>query len=327
MSEDLYERVAALEQRLNSATRGFRLHGDPDDLEEFFAYYEDDEAAQRRIIAAARAAVDDLRALHDGLPAAGPARAKALRPLLRRFRDLVTALSVADRTFDAAPALALADGLSAPPSPAAAPAAGPGPGRADDADRARAALSFLARTEDDAALLTQVAAQVSGATTRDATVVLEFGRTQVELAPPRVAAPGVPASYGAVAAVHGAVRWTGAGTFGFTGLDAEGRFAHGTWEPDALEEGDNADLLDALAQAGKTVHDVACAFLCGQNWILYDPVRTTPRGEPGLAFVSHGDCRWVALPQLDDLDAGQVLLRLMAWQLAGRRGLLGDVYA
>ena len=43
--------------------------------------------------------------------------------------------------------------------------------------------------------------------------------------------------------------------------------------------------------------------------------------------MSHGDCRWVALPQLDALDAGQVLLRLMAWQLAGQRGLLGDVYA
>ena len=66
---------------------------------------------------------------------------------------------------------------------------------------------------------------------------------------------------------------------------------------------------------------------CRNPCLNRNPTRTTTTGEPGLAFVSHGDCRWVALPQLDALDAGQVLLRLMAWQLAGQRGLLGDVYA
>jgi hypothetical protein len=323
VSDDIHERVAALEQRLSSATRGFRLHGEPDDLEEFFAFHEDDAEAQRRVIGAARAAVDDFRALHDAV-AEAPARAKALRPLLRRFRDLVTALSVADRTFDPAPARALADAVASPP---AAPGAGSPAARGDAAERARAALSFLVRTEEDAALLALVAAQSTGTSTQGDAVGLEFGRTRVELAPPRSAAPGIPASYGVVAGVHGAIRWKGAGTFGFTGLDVDGQFARGTWEPEALEEGGNAALLAALAQAGKTPSDIACAFLCGPNWILYDPTRTTTTGEPGLAFVSHGDCRWVALPQLDALDAGQVLLRLMAWQLAGQRGLLGDVYA
>ncbi|MFZ5444057.1 MAG: hypothetical protein ACOZQL_28895 [Myxococcota bacterium] len=323
MSDEQYAQVQELGLALVSAADAFRTYGAPDDLEEFFAFYEDDEAAQQRIIKSGRATVASFRRVYDAL-AGVPEREKWLRPHLTPFRNLLLTLSAADSSFDAAPFVALAEALAAP-APAAGVKRAPAPGAASA--EAKKALAFLARTTADRALLELIASKATAAEDKAGTLTLSFGRTRVELAPPRKPARGIPASYGELAAVHGSIRWKGEGSFGFTGLDAKGRFAEGTWEPEALEEGDNDALFAALKKARKKASDVHCAFSCGQNWILYDPTRTTKRDEPALAFVSHGDCKWVPLEKLDGLDARQVLLRLMAWQLADKGGLLDGVYA
>ena len=317
------EQVQALQEQIVAAARAFRCFSAPGDLEEFYAYYEDQPDKQQAVIQRGRDAANAFRTTWDVL-AQQPERdawLKALRPPLQK---LLTSVKAADPTFDRAAFDALLEAQTSPT--AGAPEAGRPDATSTPAD-VRAHLAFLARSPVDAALLQKVAARATRFAKNGATAQLAFRRTTVELAQPVKASPAIPASYAAVAARHGSVRWRGAGSFGFTGLTAKGGFAEGGWETDALDEGENEVFLSALEAAGKKKNDVHCAFSCGSNWILYDPTRRTSRDEPAWGFVSHGDCNWVSLPSLDALDAGQVLLRLMAWQLAGERGLLGDVFA
>lgn len=329
---DPFTRIEALVSSVSGARRAFRNFGsDPTDLEEFFAYYED-EADRARVIARAHAAAAEVIATAAAIGDDDAARVHLVRSLGATARELGASLAAADPSFDPAPLNA-----ALTPPAAAAPATKARVRDAveasSDGDRARASaeasalLAFLARKPDDRTLLDALTARVTGVTKSRGGAKITCGRTVVTCTPPRKPGRTVPKSYAAVARVFGSVTWNaGAGPVGFVGVDAAGRIARSGWEPEALEEGDNQTFLRALSRAKKRPADVRCAFSCGSNWILFDPTRKAKSGEPALAFVSHGDCKWVPLRSLDALDAGAVLLRLLAWTIAEKRGLLGDVY-
>lgn len=328
MADDIYERIQAIEPKVRGANNAFRTD-EPGDLEEFHAFYEPEE--QAKVIDRARRAVADVLSIFERVKSDADALRHFLRTLAQPTRHLSVNLAAADPSFDASQVDA------ALKAPAAAPNSAPrrGTNSAPDAaphgavrDQVIELWRFLARTPEDDALLQAVAAEATGLTRKRGLAEVSFGRTVVKCAAPRKSAASIPSSYAAIADVFSGVLWNGrAGPVGYLGVTTKGTFAEGGWEPAALEEGDNEAFLGALAKAQKQLCDVHCAFACGSNWILFDPTRTAVNGEPALGFVSHGDCRWVPLEALDGMDSAAVLLRLLAWTLAGKRGLLGgDVF-
>ena len=306
----------------------FRAIDSPTDLEEFYAYY--DEGEQKAVIAKAHAAVSAFSAGFEQVKG-DPESAKVfVRALMHEMRDLCASLQAADKTFDpAAVEAALTSVTFAPTQRALANAAA---ARAVATPGAREAalevFGFLATSKADRALLEEVAAKALDVKKKGGTVELSFADKVVTCTRPAKPAAGVPPSYAAIAKRFGSVLWKHGGpSMGFVGVDKSGKLTDGSWEWQALEEGDNAKLLAALKKARRKPGDIHCAFACGSNWILFDPTREAKSGEPALAFVSHGDCEWVPMKSADALDASGVLLRLMAWSLAGKTGLFKEIFA
>ena len=183
-------------------------------------------------------------------------------------------------------------------------------------------LGVLASTPAEKKLLDDVAAKALEVKKKAGVVEIIFADTVVTCAKPAKAGASLPKSYAALAKTFGSVLWKhGSASIGYLGVTKSGELSNGSWESDALEEGDNEKFLAALEKAKLKPSDVGSAFACGQNWILFDPTRMAKNGEPALAFVSHGDCEWVPMKSADSHDASGVLLRLLAWSVAGNRGL------
>lgn len=128
-------------------------------------------------------------------------------------------------------------------------------------------------------------------------------------------ADGVPDSYATLADYHNGIAWEagGGGVFGFPGLLDDGALSAFSWDPSYLDHSGNEEYADALAAEGLDLDDVRGAFGVGQNWIVFDPLGENARGEPTMAFVSHGTCELERIPAVEALGAGQVLLRLFAF--------------
>ncbi|WP_277213247.1 hypothetical protein [Isoptericola croceus] len=183
-------------------------------------------------------------------------------------------------------------------------------------------FAFLCADSADRELLTEVAQRVTVcdiAPDGSAHAVLLWDDVEHELvcAPPFTGqvGHGVPASYAAIAGTHNGVSWDayGGGPLGFPGLDADGLPAgFGQWEWDTLEVGDNEEVIARLDGAGIALQDLWEAFGSGQNWILFDPLRTTAGAEMALVFVSHDSAEWEPVESTVGVGYGAVLL----WQLA-----------
>lgn len=211
------------------------------------------------------------------------------------------------------------------PVPAAAPNLEPPEQRAA---RFTELFAPLANSEEDRALVAALAARVTSISDDRRKVV--FDDIEMNLAEPRTPAADVPASYGVLARRFSSAIWDspGGGDMGYLGIREDGTLAgDGGWECDALNEGGNSELLEQLATAGKSLHEIQGAFACGQNWILFDPLRNNELGEAALAFVSHEDCRWVPITSADALSAGAFLLRMMARAFLDRDDLVGEIYS
>ncbi|MBK8014192.1 MAG: hypothetical protein IPK13_22935 [Deltaproteobacteria bacterium] len=205
------------------------------------------------------------------------------------------------------------------------------------AERFRQALGFLAESETDEQLLEELAAKVQEVRAgKEGEVEWVFPKERrggiLVCHPPleRNPAQGVPESYAAIASKFNGItcEYGGGGWLGFCGLNQQGGLAgDGGWEAEALEEGENEELLEKLAEQELTPDDIQGAFYCGQNWILFDPFRKNKRNEPALAFVSHGDCKWEPIKSADNLSYAGVLLRLLVWGLLGKPGLIEEIYS
>ncbi len=317
--DEAFELLQPLMSQVATANRAFRtMPNAPDDLEEFYEFY--DEAEQRSVVERAHKAVAALLAGWAQLK--GPADNEKLyvRELRRPTQQLCASLKAADATFDSAAIDAVLAGVTLPATSraiAAPPATAPGTEQA-----VLALLGFLARTDDERTLLGQIAANALTITERAGSVEITFSSSVLVCDAPGKSAANLPASYAAIASVFSRIVWKhGGASMGYVGSTAS------SWEWQALDEGDNATLLAALTQAKLQPSDIRCAFACGSNWILFDPTHNAKNGEPALAFVSHGDCKWVPMRSADEHDASAVLLHLMAWSLAGKRPTYQEIFA
>lgn len=319
--------ASPISSQLQKSFAAFRTFAGDDELEEFRAFY--DEAEQREVIAKAHAAVT---ALGTGwLQVKGePEAAKVfLREVTMHARRLAGTLAVADPSFSAKTVEDLLASVALPSSGrqvAAAEAEQAKSRRGQSAvpkagtvEAVTAVLGPLARTPAEKKLLVAIAAKALEVKKKTGGAFeIVFAETVVTCAKPGKPAKSVPASYAALAKRHASVLWKRAGTsVGFLGVSPSGALANGTWESDALEEGDNAKFRAALAKAKRKASDVRGAFACGQNWVVFDPTRAAKSGEPALSFVSHGDCKLVPMKSADGHDASGVLLRFLAWSVAG----------
>ncbi|MEQ1571939.1 MAG: hypothetical protein ABMA64_40300 [Myxococcota bacterium] len=203
-------------------------------------------------------------------------------------------------------------------------------------DAFRTTFSFLADTDAERALLEQLALRVTAVRAdagRTEWVFDEGGRRGqgiLRSGPPHEGpiASSVPPSYAALAARIGRTTcgYGGGGSLGFPGLTEEGELQPSEGA-EALEEGDPDELVEQLADRGLSLGDLRDAFYCGQNWLLFDPLRVDAAGEPMLAFVSHEGCEWEALHGAEGLSYRGVLLRLLVWGLLGTTGLIEGVYS
>ena len=297
----------------------FRTPFDPEDLEEFFAFH-DDPKEQQEIIETGRKALAGFVAGFEKVRGHDEAAKVFIRELKPQVAPLAKTMKVADPKLDLAPVEAALNGVVfAPTSRALAAVASPKVAAAGTSEAVTALFSALARTKEEKALFAKVAAKALGVSKKGGVTEVAFEGTVVSCGKAAKPAASVPESYAALAKIFGSVLWKhgGGASMGFLGIGTGGTLASSSWEAEALTEGDNAAFLAALKKARVKPSEVRCAFACGANWILFDPTRETKRGEPALGFVSHGDCEWVSLKKADAHDAPAVLLRLMAWSLAG----------
>ncbi|WP_232380781.1 WGR domain-containing protein [Leptospira ainlahdjerensis] len=127
----------------------------------------------------------------------------------------------------------------------------------------------------------------------------------------------LPKSYVKTTKIHNGIYYEdfGGGSIGFFGLDENGKINVGGWEPEAIEEGDNEEFLEALENKELSLDDVPCIIEFGQNWILSNPLKKTIHKEPAYLFVSHEDCEVVKIQEADRLLFGQMLLRVLAQRI------------
>ncbi|AOP36164.1 molybdate metabolism regulator [Leptospira tipperaryensis] len=128
---------------------------------------------------------------------------------------------------------------------------------------------------------------------------------------------GLPKSYVKTVKVHNGIYFEdlGGGSIGFFGLDEKGKINAGGWEPEAIEEGDNEEFLEALENKELSVEDAPCIIEFGQNWILSDPLKKTIHKEPAYLFVSHEDCEVVTIKKANQFLFGPILLRVLAQRI------------
>nr|WP_208861962.1 WGR domain-containing protein [Leptospira barantonii] len=190
-------------------------------------------------------------------------------------------------------------------------------------------FSFLTETKEDQEILTKLSAQILKIQIDSSENVLvaelKYGDPsfsepcEIRCNPPFTNSPakGLPKSYVKTSQVHNGIYFEdlGGGCIGFFGINEKGNMNEGGWEPEALEEGDNEEYLEALEEKELSVDDVPCIIEFGQNWILSDPLKKTAHKEPAYLFVSHEDCEAVKIPGTDSLLFGQVLLRILAQRI------------
>lgn len=321
--DEAFEVVQQVLQQINGANSALRtLPDQADDLEEFFAFYDEDE--QQAVLERCRKAARAFVSAWGQVKGSADNEKLYIRELRGPVARLSQSLKVGDPAFDTAPVEAVLAAVTLTPTKRPTP-------QAPKAGAARAVVDlfgFLARSPKDRALLDTIAAKAIEVKKKSGSAEISFETTVVKCAKPAKPAKGVPTSYAAIASVFGSVLWKhGGATMGFLGITKTGALAKGTWEPEALEEGDNEVFLAALKKAKLKPSAIQSAFACGSNWILFDPTRLAKNGEPALAFVSHGDCAWVPVKSADGHDASGVLLRLMAWSLAGERGVFKEIFA
>ncbi len=326
-ANDAFALASKLSDRLHGASSAFRTMPDaPQDLEEFYAFYEPDE--QRAVIERGRQALREFMAAFEQVKGDPEGEQVFVKELKRSVGRLNASLKAADPGFDPAPV----DAALAIVVPRVTRREGPKVAAPGTSEKVTELFGFLASSKAEKALLTEVAAKALDLTKKGGSTEVTFEDAVMTCGPKVKPAASVPASYAGIAKVFGSVLWKSSGprggpSVGFCGLDKKGQFNDGSWEWQALEEGDNEALLKALKKAKLGLRDIHCAFACGQNWVLFDPTREAKNGEPALAFVSHGDCEWVPMKSADGHDAPGVLLRLMAWSLVGKRGLYPEISA
>ncbi|MBM9500835.1 WGR domain-containing protein [Leptospira sp. 201903071] len=128
---------------------------------------------------------------------------------------------------------------------------------------------------------------------------------------------GIPKSYIKTNQIHNGIYYEdlGGGSIGFFGLDGKGKINAGRWEPEAIEEGNHEEFLEALENKELSLEDDPCIIEFGQNWILNDPLKKTIRKEPAYLFVSHEDCEIVRIQEANQFLLGQILLRVLAQRI------------
>ncbi|MBA2663868.1 MAG: hypothetical protein H0U74_16385 [Bradymonadaceae bacterium] len=179
-------------------------------------------------------------------------------------------------------------------------------------------FSFLCASDEDRELLAALAERIEKFTNDHGAVSFTIGAEEVSCNAPFKGLPHAetPASYAALASHHNGITWesAGGGALGFFGLDEKGRpDDFGFFESHFIEEGGNEDFIEALEGEDLSAEDLEEAYGCGQNWIIFDPLRESALGEPALAFVSHEDCEWQPMLSADELSAAGVTLRLLAY--------------
>ena len=117
----------------------------------------------------------------------------------------------------------------------------------------------------------------------------------------------VPASFHAISKVFGAIWWDGGGPEVGWALQEDG-------SPDAdgslFEEIEDEypEEFEEIKEAGKVIP----SFMGGQNALFFDPTRQLANGEPAMAFVSHEGGGWEPVESVNQLDYGQILLRMIS---------------
>lgn len=182
-------------------------------------------------------------------------------------------------------------------------------------------FSFLCSNDEDRELLEALASRVEAFSNDGGAVTFAIGGEKVVCDPRFEGVPheSTPKSYAALASHHNGIYWDsiGGGRLGYFGLNTNGHKAFfGFFDGSYLEDGDNEEFLGALDAAGLSVDDIDEAYGCGQNWIVFDPLRQNAHGEPALAFISHGSCDWEPILSADSLTAAGVTLRLLAYYFA-----------
>jgi len=170
-------------------------------------------------------------------------------------------------------------------------------------------FGFLCETSEDKTLLEALSYLVKNIKKTDTGgLEIKINDDVIECNPPFTGKPNiwVPKSYAAIATHFNGISWEsiGGGDIGFGGLNDSGDPENDWgWDSSYLEEGgeERDDLADATP-----------AFGCGQNWLLFDPVKKNKRGDAALAFVGHDGCTWELVESANDLLYGSVLLKLMA---------------
>lgn len=123
----------------------------------------------------------------------------------------------------------------------------------------------------------------------------------------------VPPSFVELVRCFNGITYEGYLPMGLNGLSEKtGSMMSGGWEEEALEEGENEEFLEKLADEGYELSDVPGPVDFFQNWIILNPAETNDLDEWAVYFVSHGDCEAVRVLEADDLKWGPLMLRVLA---------------
>jgi len=172
-----------------------------------------------------------------------------------------------------------------------------------------ALLSGLCKTDEDREILAALEAVVEDFQPEGEIATFENGM-EFEFNSPEGDVPrhpDVPASFHAISKVFGAVWWDGGGPEVGWALDDDGEPEADGWLFDEMRA-EEPDEFAKIEAAGK----VTASFMGGQNGLFFDPTRKLANGEPAMAFISHEGGGWEPVESVNDLDYGQILLRMIS---------------
>ncbi|GAA0732270.1 hypothetical protein GCM10009430_45310 [Aquimarina litoralis] len=183
-------------------------------------------------------------------------------------------------------------------------------------------LSFMTKNKEDEEILDLIIAQFLKAEISNDQLLLTFQHKEyedeeviLECNAPFETEKG-PKSWIEVAKIHNGISWEslGGGYLGFNGIQAGGSAIEQSWEYYFLEEAEeeNEEFITSLKDNGYGIEDTEGVIDYGQNWVIAHPGKMNQLGEPTLYFVSHGDCEAVLIEEAQNLEMGQVLLRVIA---------------
>ncbi|MBW1295030.1 hypothetical protein [Aquimarina litoralis] len=182
-------------------------------------------------------------------------------------------------------------------------------------------LSFMIKNKEDEKILDLIIAQFLKAEIDSNKLLLTFRseaydeEVVLECNAPFETEKG-PKSWIEVSKVHNGISWEslGGGYLGFNGIQEGGSAIEQSWEYYFLEEAEeeNEEFITSLKDNGYGIEDTEGIIDYGQNWVIAHPGKINQLGEPTLYFVSHGDCEAVLIEEAQNLEMGQVLLRVIA---------------